>query len=282
MKKNYNALLIIFPLYLISCSQQQPINSTGKNEDLQTDNTSTVTKNDAVQLVNEFPNKLEIPKLQPGEYLIEHFAYSLSYNEDHEQANWIAYELTGKETVSIINRSDKFIIDPLVLTGSATTSDYSKSGYDRGHLAPAGDMGWSELAMTESFYYSNMSPQVPGFNRGVWKRLEELIRDWALENDTLYVVTGPVLNNNLPAIGENNVSVPAYYYKVVLDNTLPDKKGIGFILPNASSKIPLHTFTVSIDSVESLTGIDFFPLLPDTLESRIENNIRIESWSWKK
>ncbi|NJN42688.1 MAG: DNA/RNA non-specific endonuclease [Flammeovirgaceae bacterium] len=226
--------------------------------------------------------KLEIPELKPGETIISHYAYSLSYNENHEQANWIAYELTGKETVSIFNRSDKFIVDPLVTTGSATASDYAKSGYDRGHLAPAGDMGWSELSMTESFYYSNMSPQVPGFNRGVWKRLEELVRDWAVENDTLYIVTGPVFSSNLPSIGENKVSVPMYYYKLVLDNTLPDKKGIGFILPNASSKMPLHTFTVHIDSIENLTGINFFPLLPDSLENRIESNIRIESWSWKK
>ena len=115
----------------------------------------------------KIPN-LELPKPKENEQIINHFAYTLSYNELFEQANWVAYELTDIETISHFERTNKFIVDDLVKTGSASNDDYKKSGYDRGHLAPAGDMGWSEQAMKESFYYSNMSPQNPSFNRGIW------------------------------------------------------------------------------------------------------------------
>lgn len=225
---------------------------------------------------------LEIPKIGSGDQVLKHTAYSFVYNETHEQANWIAYELTEERTHNVYERTDKFLVDPLVTTGSATDKDYEKSGYDRGHLAPAADMGWSETTVAESFYYSNMSPQEPGFNRGIWKRAEELVRNWAIENKDIYIVTGPVLTDGLKTIGPNEVSVPEYYYKVILDYSQPDVKGIGFIMPNTSSQLNLQTFAVSIDSVEAFTGIDFFPRLPDNEEKIIEQTICIDCWSWGK
>ena len=138
------------------------------------------------------------------------------------------------------SRSDNFRADPEVRTGSASDADYRRSGYDRGHLAPAADMGWSSQTMSESFYYSNMSPQVPEFNRGIWKRLEEQVRNWAVELDTIYVVTGPVLSGNMSAIGLNKVTVPNYYYKAVLYLHDNDSRMIGFIMPNGSSKDELR------------------------------------------
>ncbi len=225
---------------------------------------------------------LEIPKVALDEQVLRHTAYSFVYNEAHEQANWIAYELTEERTNNIYERTDKFLVDPLVTTGSATDKDYEKSGYDRGHLAPAADMGWSEATIAESFYYSNMSPQEPGFNRGIWKKAEELVRNWAIENKDIYIVTGPVLTAGLKTIGPNEVSVPEYYYKVILDYSQPDVKGIGFIIPNTSSQKELQTFAVSIDSVEAFTGIDFFPRLPDSEETIIEQTVCINCWSWGK
>lgn len=224
---------------------------------------------------------LEIPLSNPSDKIIHHTGYSLLYNELHEQAAWVAYELTKVETVKISDRTDKFIVDPGVSTGSADDKDYSGSGFDRGHLAPAADMGWSATTMKESFYFSNMSPQVPSFNRGIWKKLEEQVRTWANEYDTLYIVTGPVLTNGLPVIGQNQVSVPKYYYKVILDYTEPGINGIGFLMPNASSGLPLQEFAVSIDSVEKVTGIDFFYLLPDSNETQIEKSLCVDCWMWK-
>jgi len=226
-------------------------------------------------------DRMEIPKTGACDHVVYHTGYALLYDEIHEQPAWVAYELTKEETVSQFKRENKFITDPDVKTGTATNADYAKSGYDRGHLAPAADMGWSEITMKESFYFSNMSPQRPEFNRGIWKKLEDLMRDWAVENEKIYIVTGPILTPGLPTIGHNQVSVPQYFYKVILDYTEPDIKGIGFILANEGSSQPLTTFAVSIDSVEKFSGLDFFPTLPDNIETSIEKNYSTKSWSWK-
>ena len=151
-----------------------------------------------------------------NEEIIQRQAYTLAYNEAHEQANWVAYMLLKNQSNSRVERSNRFMVDPLVSTGSATNADYAKSGWDRGHLAPAADLSWSKEAMQSSFYYSNMSPQWPAFNRGIWKRLEEQVRDWSLLYDTLYVVTGPILSSNLPYIGPNKVSVPKAFFKALV------------------------------------------------------------------
>ncbi len=226
-------------------------------------------------------HKLEIPELKPNDYVVSHTGYCLSYNENNEQANWVAYELTDEETKSIVKRANKFMIDPKVITGTANDNDYARSGYDKGHLAPAGDMGWSAKTMTESFYYSNMSPQDPGFNRGIWKRIEELVRSWAIQYKSVYVVTGPVLTDGLQTIGPDKVSVPKYFYKVILDYNSSDIKGIGFIVPNKGSKEPIQRYAVCIDDVEKITGIDFFPLLPDEQENAVERKVDMKAWIWK-
>ena len=220
----------------------------------------------------------EIPETKPKDKVIHHAGYSLLYNEAQEQASWVAYELTDKETIKLYQRTNKFIVDPAVQTSSASQADYKSSGYDRGHLAPAADMGWSALSMQESFYYSNMSPQEPGFNRGIWKNLEEKVRGWAFENKKIYIVTGPVLRNGLPKIGPNQVAVPEYFYKVILDYSAPSIKGIAFLMPNHSSTRTLQSYAVSIDSVEKTTGINFFPNITD---AHIESTVCIPCWSWE-
>jgi endonuclease G len=278
MKKIILTFCSLFAIQVSTYGQIEAKTNDGKNVLLYEDGTWLYA--DSVSLKNSIA-KLELPRTNFKDKIISHAGYSLSYNETHEQANWIAYELTKEETNKLFNRTNKFLLDPKVETGTASQKDYEKSGYDRGHLAPASDMGWSTTAMAESFYYSNMSPQTPSFNRGIWKKLEELVRTWAIENNSIYIATGPVLTNNLQSIGPNKVSVPKYYYKVILDYTKPSIKGIGFILPNSGSKEPLQNYAVSIDSVEKLTGINFFPLLPDKQEELIEKSLCIRCWSWK-
>ena len=186
-----------------------------------------------------------IPKLHLHEDVVYHTAYSFSYNKHHKQANWVSYKLTKARTNNLFERTNKFLPDPKVLTRIATDVDYEGSGYDRGHLAPAADMAWSEKTIIESFYYSNISPQKPSFNRGIWKQLEELVRVWAIENDSIYIITGPILESNLLSIGPGKVSIPNYFYKVILDYTQPDIKAIGFIIPNNESS----SFTPEITSI---------------------------------
>jgi endonuclease G len=221
---------------------------------------------------------LETPRLQEGDSYLHHLAYGFVYDETHEQAKWIAYCLTKKEASGTIERSDNFEVDPLVSTGTANDGDYAKSGYDRGHLAPAADMRWSTKSMEESFYYSNMSPQLPAFNRGIWKKLEEKVRDWAMDLDSILIVTGPILTTNLPTIGANNVSIPDYYFKAIVDYKGTKSKGIAFVLPNQGSKLPLMEFAISINELEKLTNIDFFYQIEDKLESSLESTVCKTCW----
>jgi len=224
---------------------------------------------------------IEVPYYDTTQMITKHYGYTLLYNESHEQADWVAYELTASETEGPIDRTDDFRRDPAITTGSAELSDYKYSGYDRGHLIPAGDAQWSERAMTATFVLSNMSPQEPSFNRGDWRKLESYVRSWAKENGVLYVVTGPVLKQGVKGrIGSNQVSVPRYYYKVVLDYKGNEKKGIGFIMSNRKLNRPVKAYSVTIDSVEAFTGIDFFHQVPDSTEEQIESYYNLSQWSF--
>jgi endonuclease G, mitochondrial len=219
------------------------------------------------------------PSPIPKEEIVSHSFIKLSYCEKHEQAQWVAYRLTNEMITGDAERSDRFKTDVLVSTGSAHPDDYKKSGFDRGHLAPASDFKFSFQAMQESFYMSNISPQVPGFNRGIWKKLEEQVREWVKRDEELYIITAGVLTDDLPVIGSRNkVSVPKYFYKVLIDVKEPEIKGIAFIMENVSSSYPLSAFAVSIDSIQKLTGIDFFPALEDKLERKLETELEIEKW----
>ena len=225
------------------------------------------------------PGSPGLPDMAGGHEIVTHTAYTLSYNEGHEQADWVAYALSAADlSGNGEERTDNFRLDPSVSTGSATLEDYRRSGYDRGHLAPAADMGRSAEVMSESFFMSNMSPQAPSFNRGMWKSLEEAVRQWVLRDSCLYVVTGPVLEPGLEAIGPNAVSVPRAYYKVLLDLEAPEYKAIGFLMANDRLSGEIWDYAVSVDSVESRTGIDFFPDLPEALETRLESRIDIPLW----
>ena len=224
--------------------------------------------------------KMEIPLLNSKDSIVYHTGYSVSYNQKFRQANWVAYCLTRNETNAICKRENKFASDPLI-KGTDNGMDYEKSGYDRGHLAPAADMGFSKITMDESFYYSNMSPQVPQFNRGIWKSLETQVRNWAIEYDSLYIVVGPIFSDTSKFIGPHQVAVANAYYKVILDNHKGKEKMIGFIMKNESSKNLLQSFAVSVDNVEVLTGINFFPLLEDSLETKLESLVEVNSWKWK-
>ena len=275
--------ILLLAVLLPSCNYEKTPVKVFPKENVTRDTISSTSKDSVLNSevdVIAFPY-MEIPATENEKLVVHHTAYSLLYSEEHEQAIWIAYELTSEETNKKFDRSDKFIVDPAIKTGSATNADYTGSGYDRGHLAPAADMSWSNQTMQESFYYSNMSPQDQSFNRGIWKKLEELVRTWAVENKSLYVVTGPILSSGLSSIGPNNVSVPNYYYKVLLDYSQPAFKAIGFIIPNQGSKADLSSFAVSIDKVEALTGLNFFPNLPDQQENSLESSICTSCWSWK-
>ncbi len=205
-----------------------------------------------------------------------HTYFCFSYAEKHEQAEWVCYMLSDSMVYGTTPRRDNFREDTTVVTGSAKLSDYAGSGYDRGHLAPAADMCINTTAMSECFYLSNMSPQEGSFNSGRWRMLETAVRNWAIEFDTVYVVTGPVLRRSRKSIGEEDVTVPKNFYKIVYD--AEEQEMIAFIMPNKKLSDPLEDFIVTVDEVEKATRIDFFTSLPDSIEEAMESRVNKAYW----
>ena len=212
--------------------------------------------------------------------IIKHDFYTLSYSEKYEQSEWVAYELKKSHLSKSNLDRPYFIDDPLVETGSASWKNYKRSGYDKGHLCPAADRRFSRAAFDETFYTSNISPQLNDFNAGIWNTLEQKTRYWAAKYDGLYVITGGVLCENLESIGNENVAVPDYFYKILLDKSRGEYKVIAFLLPHEASEKPLYNFVVSIDDIEKRSGIDFFPNLPDAIENKLEENSDYKKWSF--
>ena len=215
-----------------------------------------------------------------AEQIIVHTGYTVSYNPLLMVPNWVAYELTDAETSGEGKRSDHFLPDPLVEGDAVVSADYKSSGYDRGHMAPAGDMKWSEQAMKESFYMTNMCPQLHNVNAGDWKELEDLARSWAKQYGNIYITCGPIVEENHQTIGTTRkIAVPAAFYKVFLRPTEDGWGSIGFVLPNRAGSRPLLTYIASVDEIEALTGIDFFYSLPDDVEETIEAQCEPASWA---
>lgn len=212
--------------------------------------------------------------------IVYHSNYALSYNEKYEQAEWVFYELKDKKEMNSDFKRPYFISDPKVKTKSADYRNYKNSGYDRGHLCPAGDMKFSKEAFDETFYTSNISPQKNDFNAGVWNRLEQKTRYWSQKYDAIYVVTGGILTEDLKTIGSEKVAVPKYFYKILMDETNGEYKMIAFLVPHENSKKPLYEFVVSVDEIEKMTGIDFFPALPDKIENDLEKRSDYKAWSF--
>jgi endonuclease G len=192
----------------------------------------------------------------------------------------VAYELKKSYVRSSDFRRPYFIEDPKVKTGSADWRNYKKSGYDKGHLCPAGDMAFAIDAYNDTFFTSNISPQVHDFNGGVWNRLEQKVRYWAIKYEGVYVITGGVLQPSLKTIGKEKVSIPDYFYKILLDNSNGEYRMIAFLVPSKKSNKPIYDFVVSVDSIEKMTGIDFFPKLNDKTENRLEKSSNYKSWSF--
>lgn len=209
--------------------------------------------------------------------LVKHRAMHLAYDEKHEQPRWVMHIITTDVIVGNVSRTNDFREDPLVSTGSACKEYYWYSGFDRGHMAPSADFRWSSIALSESYFYSNMSPQRPEFNREKWAELEDVVRSYVVNNKKeLYVITGSILHDSLPKMKnegrKNEVSIPHLIYKIVLDLTPGEEYAIGFVIPNGNCGYPVMSYSKSIDEIEALAQLDFFSSLPDELENRLEAN----------
>ena len=228
---------------------------------------------------------LEVPvsKNISKEIIFKRTAYTLSFNKETNLPNWVAWKLDKGRLVENVSRKGyKFNPDPDVdIKDAVVTQDYANSGYDRGHMCPAGDNRWSGEAMKESFYMTNICPQHPNLNGGDWHELEKACRRWAM-NGPIYIVCGPILYKTplyVPIGKEHKIRVPEAFFKVILAGVEEGKpRAIGFIYKNTAGNRPLESYVNSIDQVERLTGLDFFPALPDEVENRIEKEYVLNYW----
>ena len=207
----------------------------------------------------------------------------ISFNPKLHVPNWVSWELTSDEVSGNEGRANKFFSDPDV-DGCPDPWDYSYSGYDRGHMAPAGDMKWSKKAMEETFYLTNICPQVHALNNGTWKKVEEKCRTWATKLGQIYIVCGPVIEPGCrdEYIGDSRVWVPKRFFNVVIAPYTNKPLGIGFLMPNGKVSGGMQACVVSIDEIEELTGHDFFSTLPDDMENEIETQANLAQWELLK
>lgn len=206
----------------------------------------------------------------------------ISFNEKCHIPNWVSWELTDEETMGDVPRKDKFTSDPDI-EGCPDSWDYSYSGYDRGHMAPAGDMKWDSKAMEETFFMSNICPQVNALNTGAWENLEEKCRLWAQIDGRIYIVCGPIIDEKpMELIGDSRVWVPSRFFKAIIAPYSNPARGIGFIMPNEKVKGGMQPCAVTIDEIERITGHDLFPALPDDIEAELESQCNFNQWSTLK
>lgn len=213
--------------------------------------------------------------------IIRHTYFSLSYSEKHEQAEWVAYELRDEHLAKTEFERPYFVQDRKINSGSADWRNYKNSGYDRGHLCPAGDRRFDYEAYHETFLTSNISPQNHDFNAGIWNRLEQKVRYWASRREALFVITGGVLENGLETIGDEEVSVPKEFFKILVDRRGDDFQAIAFLIPNEGSSNSFYEYAVSIDDIEERTGLDFLRGLDNRLEDKIESQLDLKAWGKK-
>lgn len=275
------ALLSYFPISK-QLNKQETVNETQKqevviNQDQQQDN--DISLEEAVVSVQN----LEIPaKLKDrSEKILKRSNYTISYNRNWNQPNWVAWELNKNETKGRNNRNEEFTADPdLAEAYQVESYDYSGSGYDRGHMCPAGDNHFDAKAMNESFYMSNICPQNHELNAGKWNDLEIACRKWANRYQQLFIVCGPIIDKrNGKRIGkEHEIIVPEKFFKVILITSTQPARAIGYIFENNASEKPYKTY--SVDEIETITGIDFFPNLPDNIENMVESRYETKDWRW--
>lgn len=285
------SICLIFVAFTVSgqSTKEQITELENKKAALDKQKTELLTNLEELRLtaIREDLKKVGLPKSTltgDDNAIVEHSAMILSYNETHEQPNWVSHIVIPAVIEGNLSRTNDFRVDPKVTTQTAVKADYWYSGFDRGHIGPSADFRWSSKAISESYFYSNMAPQRPELNRERWAELEGWVRSHVYHTEEqMIVVAGGILQKDLPTIGkENKVSIPEKCFKVILDLEGPEKKAIGFVLENKECPYPVISYAMSIDEVEKITGLDFFSELDDELEEKLESSFDTDLWQKTK
>ena len=254
------------------------------NDSLKQNNNLTSVNGKIADKINPGNNPFCLENLIPTDkdslIYYDHTYYVIGYNNKHKQAGWVAWLLTRDMVENKrVKRLNNFRVDERLQCCCSTPADYNRSGYDKGHLCPSGDMTWSKQANSETFLMSNMSPQNQKLNRGRWNDLENWTREQALDNDSLLVITGPIFDTVLKTIGSNSVSVPVAYFKIIVDISSPTYKTIAFIMRNDNLKEKIFSYSTSIKEIEHRTKLNFFPKFDsDSLIQALEHSTNKNNW----
>lgn len=232
---------------------------------------------------NAIPSYISIKENEKQLEVIDHKYFKLGYSEKHEVAGWVAYLLTKKMVLERnAVRKNNFKEDKKVSTGSALSSDYKHSGYDRGHICPSRDMSFLQEAQNLTFMMSNIAPQLHSFNGGKWHELEDKVREWAEENDSIIIISGALFDSIITRIGKRNkISVPYRFYKVIIDISYPTYKAIGFVMENEKLNKDLYNYSMSLSDLEDFTGMIFFPYF-NQKESIKNLKYNCSIWEWER
>lgn len=226
---------------------------------------------------------IEIPLTTAGDegQILTRMGYTLSYDIISKNPLWVAWQLTREHADGGIPRYQGPYLDDNEVQGY-TPNDTDWEGRPRdlshGHMCPAGDNKWDREAMRQTFYLSNMCPQASGLNSGGWNRLEEKCRDWARIYESVYISCGPVFYTDTPkTMGRAEIWIPDAFYKVILClGSTP--KALGFLYENNDEPHPMQESVRTVDEIEVLTGLDFFPSLDDEIESVVESSSNLSIW----
>lgn len=260
-----------------SIEESKPI-SISKDSD---DEPEEATKSNSQYAMSDTIAWFLMPERLEGvpEMILRKTSYIVSYNQETKLPNWVAWHLTSDHTDGPYKRLANFYEDEDVPQPRATPYDYRGCGWSRGHMCPAGDNKWDSRAMYDTFSLINVCPQNASLNSGLWNSIEISCRNWARKFGGIFIVCGPILmNGEHETIGNNQVIVPEAFFKVVLC-LIGKPKGIGFIVRNTEGTKKRDLYYNSIDQVERITGIDFFPSLPDGIEDAVESKEDINEWN---
>lgn len=283
MRTKYTFFLFFVIVCVISCSSNTHRRYHSKDKKAKRSKVENLVDNTTLLDLSDNPSsEFNYASFTGKESLfIHHFGHVLLYSTKHNTPIWVGWTLTSEHSYGDVPRGKKFWADPKIPSEYRVDwYEYKESGYDRGHMCPAGDNKWDEQAMYDSFYMSNMCPQNPTLNGGPWKDLEESCRKWSQTEGSLYIVCGPVYKSSRPEkIGiEHSVDVPDGFYKVVLSLRMGNEKAIGFYYKNDDSMQSLETAATSVDNIETLTGIDFFSGINEDMEKELESQFNLDYW----
>jgi endonuclease G len=266
-------LVIVFAIQIPTRGSKAADTSTGATERVE----ESVAENNESTTLTEIP-QVTLPDGTPSQ-MVTYPGFVVSFNSTHHEPNYVIWELTDEKARGTLPRNTTFTNDPTVV-GCAVDQDYKRSGYDRGHMAPAADMKWSQEAMDACFMLTNICPQLNSLNNGTWKKLEEKTRTWAMRDQKIIIIAGPVLSDRLTkTIGETGVTVPNRFFKILYTPNTQPPRAIGFIMNNGYNEGGLQETAVTIDQIEDITGIDFFSNYSATDQDTLESQCDFARWS---